>query len=47
MNDEVLNLLAGGLAQGLDSAKISGIGLHQIRIELMPADDLATADPAP
>src|SRR5439155_26549194 len=41
MGNEVLDLLAGSLTQSFDSAKIRGITLHQIRVELMLADDLA------
>src|SRR5207249_8755920 len=43
MSNEVFDLLSGGFAQSFDCAKIRRIGLHQIGIELMPADDLAQA----
>ena len=43
MGDEVLNLLAGRLAQGLGPAEVDGVGLDQVGIELMLADDLAEA----
>src|SRR5439155_4015155 len=39
--NEVLDLLTCGFAQSLDPAKISSIGLHQVGIELVLADDLA------
>src|SRR5207249_10346371 len=41
MSDKVFDLLAGGFTQGRDAAKIHGVGLHQIRVKLMVADDLA------
>src|SRR5438309_4340684 len=41
MSDKVFDLVAGGFAQGRDAAKIHGVGLHQIRVKLMLADDLA------
>src|SRR5437016_5559456 len=41
LSDKVFDLLAGGFAQGRDAAKIHGVGLHQIRVKLMLADDLA------
>src|SRR5947208_15142606 len=40
MSDKVFDLLAGGFTQGRDAAKIHGVGLHQIRVKLMVADDL-------
>ena len=43
MRDEVFHLFAGGIAQGLDAAEIGGVGLDQVGIELMLADDLAEA----
>ena len=43
MRDEVLDLFAGSIAKGLDRAEIGGIGLDQVGIELMLADDLAEA----
>src|SRR5207302_7845728 len=43
LSDEVLNLLASGVAQSLGPAKISRIGLDQVGIELMLANDLAEA----
>jgi len=39
--DEVLNLFPVGLSQRLCSAEIDGIGLDELRIELVLADDLA------
>src|SRR5207248_8744196 len=41
MLDKVLNLLTGCFPQGFDPAKINSIGLHQVGIELVLADDLA------
>jgi hypothetical protein len=43
MNDEVLDLLAGGIAQGLGAAEIYGVRLHQIGIELVLPNELAEA----
>ena len=43
MGDETFNLLAGGLAEGLGTAEIDGVGLDQVRIELVLADELAEA----
>ena len=43
MLDEGLDLLAGGFAQTLGPAEVNGVGLDQIGIELMLADDLAEA----
>ena len=43
MLDEVFHLLAGGFAKSLDAAEIGRIGLDQVGIELMLADDLAKA----
>jgi len=41
--NEVLDLLAGGIAQGFHPAEIGGIGFDQGGIELVLADDLAKA----
>src|SRR5208282_2844935 len=41
MRDEVLNLVAGGFAQGLHAAEIGGIGLDQGGIELVLTNQLA------
>src|SRR5207245_11262331 len=41
MSDKVFDLLAGGFTQGRYAAKIHCVGLHQIRVKLMVADDLA------
>src|ERR1019366_322684 len=43
MNNEVFHLLSGGVAQRLDAAEVRCVGLHQVRIELMVADNLAKA----
>ena len=43
MRDEVLDLFAGGIAKRLDGAEVGRIGLDQVGIELMLADDLAEA----
>jgi len=39
--DEVLDLLAGGLAQSLGAAEIDGVGFDQDGIELVLANDVA------
>ena len=41
MGDEVLDLFAGGFPQSLYAAEVGGVGLNQIGIELMLANDLA------
>src|SRR5579859_4084821 len=41
--NEVLDLLACGVTQSSHSAEIDGIGLHQIGVEFMLADELAEA----
>src|SRR5207253_10201140 len=41
VDNKVFDLLARGFAQDFDSAKINGVGLHQVRIELMLANQLA------
>src|SRR5215469_6697842 len=43
MDDEVLNLVAGCVTQGLYAAEIDRIGLDQVGIELMLPNDLAEA----
>lgn len=43
MSDEVLNLLAGRLAQGLGPAEIGRVGLDQVGVELMLPNNLAEA----
>jgi hypothetical protein len=43
VRDKRLYLLASSVAQGLDPAEVGGVGLDQIGIELMLADDLAAA----
>jgi hypothetical protein len=43
MGYKALDLLAGGFAEGLGTAEIDGVGLDQVRIELMLADELAEA----
>jgi hypothetical protein len=43
MNDEAFNLLAGGLAEGFGAAEIDGVGLDEVGIELVLADQLAEA----
>src|SRR2546425_205697 len=43
VRDEVPDLLAGSFAQGLGPAEVGGVGLDQIGVELMLADDLAQA----
>ena len=43
MRDEVFDLLAGGVAKGLDAAEVGRIGLDQVGIELMLANELAKA----
>jgi hypothetical protein len=39
--DERLNLLTGSIAKGLHSAEVGGVGLDQVGIELILADELA------
>jgi hypothetical protein len=41
MLDEVLHLVACGIAKRFDPAELGRIGLDQVRIELMLADYLA------
>src|SRR6266851_4183473 len=43
MGDEAFDLLAGGFAESLGAAEIDGIGLDQVGIELVLADELAKA----
>jgi hypothetical protein len=43
MGDEVLDLLAGGFAQGFGAAEIHRVRLDQTWVQLMLADDLAEA----
>jgi hypothetical protein len=43
VDDEVFDLLARCVPQGLGAAKIHGVGLHQRRIESMLANNLAEA----
>jgi hypothetical protein len=43
VRDEAFDLLASGFAQGLSATKIDGVGLDQVGIELMLADQLAEA----
>src|SRR5437870_1721621 len=43
MRDEVLDLRAGSLAQGLRPAEVDGVSFHKGGIKLMLADDLAEA----
>ena len=43
MVDKALDLGAGGLFQGFRAAEVDGIGLDQIGIELVLADELAEA----
>ena len=43
MNYEGFDLLTLRCPQSLDSAKIRGVGLYQVGIELMLANDLAKA----
>ena len=49
MNDEVLDLLARGIAQGLGAAEVGAIRLNEVGVELMLADELAqpVANPRP
>jgi hypothetical protein len=41
VRDEVLNLLAGGIAQSFGAAEVDGIGLDQDGIQLVMTNDLA------
>ena len=43
VGDEVLDLLPRGFAQSLRAAEVDGVGLHQTRIELVLANQLAEA----
>ena len=43
MNDEGFDLLAGSLTEGLGPAEIDRVGLDQVGIELVLADQLAEA----
>ena len=43
MGDEAFDLLAGGFAEGLGAAEIDGVGLDEVGIELVLADQLAEA----
>ena len=43
MGDKAFDLLAGGFAEGLGAAELDGVGLDQVGIELMLADELAEA----
>ena len=43
VSDKGLDLLAGRFAEGFGTAEIDRIGLHQVGIELMLADQLAEA----
>ena len=43
VGDKGFNLLASGLAEGLSAAEIDGVGLDEVGIELMLADQLAEA----
>ncbi len=45
MRDEVFHLFAGGIAKRLDAAEVGGIGLDQVGIELVLANNLAKAIP--
>jgi len=43
MSNKAFDLLAGGFAEGLGAAEVDGVGLDQVGIELMLADQLAEA----
>jgi hypothetical protein len=43
VRDEAFYLLEGGFAESLGAAEIDGVGLDQVGIELMLADQLAEA----
>ena len=43
VGDKAFDLLPGGLAEGFGAAEIDGVGLDQVGIELMLADELAEA----
>jgi len=43
VGDECFKLLAGGLAEAFGSAEVDSVGLHQVGIELVLADQLAEA----
>jgi hypothetical protein len=43
VDDEGFDLFAGGFAKGLGAAEIDSVGLDQVGIELMLADQLAKA----
>ena len=43
MSNEILHLLASGITQGLHAAEIRCVGLDQVGIELMLANNLAKA----
>lgn len=38
--DERFDLLTSGVFEGFCAAEVDGVGFHQFRIELVPADDL-------
>ena len=43
VGDEALDLFAGSFAESLGAAEIDGVGLDEVGIELMLADQLAEA----
>ena len=43
MGDEGFDLLSGGFAEGLGAAEVDGVGLDQVGVELVLADELAEA----
>lgn len=43
MGDEGFDLLAGSLTEGLGAAEVDGVGLDEVGVELMLADQLAEA----
>jgi hypothetical protein len=45
LQDEVLHLLPARISERLRAAEVDGIGLYQIRIELVLADELAETVP--
>ena len=47
MGDERLDQFSTGSAEGFGAAEVRGICLHEIRIEVVPADEKAELIPQP
>ena len=43
MRHKAFDLFAGGLAEAFGAAEVDGVGLHEVGIELVLADQLAEA----